>query len=133
MSTDNQIPPFGRDAMRFRIHRREFQDRVGMSFYYYAIVEGRPKLFIAKPVELEFSPLEEGQYFPPPTISFSGHGDHSLLQAMADELLDFGQHPKGVDEIRGELKAAKEHLADMQKLVKLGEEYIRYSMTHQKE
>jgi hypothetical protein len=88
----------------------------------YIYEQHEQKRSLAQPVELIFKDIKEADYSTDsikPTISIHQEFAFALFKALADEL-----HRNGVrtdqDELNeGELKALKNHLEDLRKLLKL--------------
>ena len=78
------------------------------------------KRYLAKPMELEFTAVEEGKSYEPSLriARFFGKSTN-FLQALSDALAQCGYEPKTIEENKGELKASKYHLEDLRKLLKL--------------
>jgi len=75
------------------------------------------KRLIAKPMQLEFDEIKNGEPREPSIkISRLFGRETNFLQALSDALAKAGYKPSSVEENIGELKATKIHLADMRKL-----------------
>jgi hypothetical protein len=70
--------------------------------------------FIAKPIELEFEPLERGLRIPP-TMAFEDRDGMAFLDALKIALMN--HHGIREGHVEGELKATKEHLKDLHDLL----------------
>ena len=101
--------------MKIFIRANEWPD----TYDIYIVEEGeRGQRYLAKPMNLEFVELKEGESQEPSIkISRVFGKETNFLQALSDALAVAGYEPKTVEENKGELKAIKIHLEDMRKLV----------------
>lgn len=101
-------------SIKVKIHRPF--DTLGLGITIYD--ERDRKIWVAKPVELVFEPLEVGQYCKP-TMHIDYYMEKEFLKAMAEELNEQGVKTDNDHKIIGTLEATKYHLEDMRMLMKL--------------
>lgn len=70
------------------------------------------KIFVAKPMQLNFEQVEKSSSKGNPTLEISGYYSQEFLEA-----LKLAVEGKTVILLEGELKATKYHLEDMRKLI----------------
>lgn len=76
---------------------------------------------LAKPVTLEFEPMDPHK-FHEPTMSMPMMVGQAFLKAIATEIVSKGLHPKEVD---AELRATKIHLEDLRRLYDTALEIVK--------
>jgi len=103
--------------MKIFIEANNWQD----SYNIYIVEEGHNgKRFLAKPMNLEFVEFNNTEPQEPSIkISRVFGRETNFLQALSDALGKAGFSPKTIEENIGELKAAKYHLEDLRKMLKL--------------
>lgn len=97
--------------LKFYFEQRVYADSVAV---YLIGEDAHGKRSIASPMALEFKPLSESE-ISQPTLEFTGYLSREFFPALVDGLARSGFTYESSD--KGELKATKAHLNDMQKLV----------------
>ena len=92
-------------------------DEMLMGTRLYIMQELGNRRYVAKPVDLEFIPLEVNMTLPEATMMFSSPHGTAFLQSMSDSLFELGFRPSGDKSLAvsasAELRATKIHLEDM--------------------
>ena len=101
-----------RNQNKFRVTLNHPHDRDSVSLKIY-MTEVGGRVLRAKPVQLVFEPVVEGEYAPP-TLDVP---DSGLFRALAEALHNYGIRCDPDAVLVGELAAKNEHLSDLRKLV----------------
>lgn len=101
--------------MKAKIVQDEFRFDTGVYIY----EERDGKVFVAKPVKLEFEELPPHSASNGPTITMSRPAMTAFLQALAGQMDDNGIKKPSEEKIMGLLEATRAHLGDMRTLLKL--------------
>jgi hypothetical protein len=101
--------------MKIRVGKSDFG--LTIDFLFYLETNGYPS-HVAKPVELEFVPMEEGK-ISQPTVSINSLEGQQLLKSLIEELENQGIRADKEAKNEGELIASKYHLEDLRKLLKI--------------
>jgi hypothetical protein len=99
--------------MRISIYSQPWNGATHISFSVFR--DG--KTFVAKPVQLEWTPIEPFQLDVPATLSLPMNVAQEFLTAMSTALDDRGIKPANDHHIAGQLEATKAHLEDMRGLL----------------
>lgn len=100
--------------MKIYITENQWQDVYDV---YIVEQDQRGKRFVAKPMKLEFTEINDlEQTEPSIKISRVFGRETNFLQAFSDALANCGYESKTVEENKGELKATKYHLEDLRKI-----------------
>ncbi|MBI1918521.1 MAG: hypothetical protein HYS12_27835 [Planctomycetes bacterium] len=91
--------------------------RGGISFYFFERRNG--KTFLAKPMEMVFKEVKEGEYSAGPTLRLDYLFGDAFLQAMAEALDDANVKTDSDAKIQGTLDATRYHLEDLRSLLNL--------------
>lgn len=75
--------------------------------------------YIAKPIRLEFEPIQPGQAIKESTLHLSGHEGEDFMRAMAECCHREKIQPPEPHRLEGEIEATKRHLEDLRMLLKL--------------
>jgi len=79
--------------------------------------DSKGRKFVAKPMNLEFEPMDSGKHHEPSlTISAPFNDATDFLKNLATALTKAGYQPEVEQELKGELKATKYHLEDLRQL-----------------
>jgi hypothetical protein len=95
---------------QFEIQMEELPTQFGLSIW--IILREGDRIYVAKPIALEFQEWSRGQRLDRPTLFIEDHYRMPFMEALkrAVEKVD-------IRAVEGELKATKYHLEDMRKLV----------------
>lgn len=104
--------------MKVYINHDEWQDATNI---WIVAEDHRGRRHVAKPMKLEFVEMGDEKILHEPSLKINRtfNEDTKFLQALSDALSKTGYKPKDVEENAGELKAAKYHLEDLRKLLKI--------------
>jgi len=86
-----------------------------LEFYFIKGEDG--KRFLAKPIELDYTPIKPGQMYPAPTLELPEFMAQEFLKELSNSLEKIGIQPEGVEKTKGILEATKYHLEDMRTLI----------------
>ena len=106
-----------RDSLEFHID----QQWDGTVRFYIVNRESHGGASLAKPVTLEFAPMDPSTYHEP-TMTMPMMVGQAFLKAVVTEVVNKGLHPKEVD---AELKATKIHLNDLRRLYDTALEIVK--------
>lgn len=101
------------DKMKVKIYSQPWDGSTHIAF----LVQRNGQWCMAKPVELQFEPLVEGEMSPPPSMSFHPEVAQEFLTAMAQALDDRGIKVDSQAKVEGKLEATQHHLEDMRGLL----------------
>ena len=97
--------------MKIYIYQHPCEAGISVTF----VTERGNRRFYAKPINLEFTEVEEGAAFEP-TLKIPGEECRSFLASMAEALREKGIKPEE-SKLEGKVEALQNHLKDMRRLV----------------
>lgn len=99
--------------LKFYFRQEAWADQISI---YLVGEDANGQRFLAEPMELKFTPINrDGSLSSKPTLEIGGFMSREFLPALANGLAESGYRADSTD--AGELKATKDHLADMKRLV----------------
>jgi len=101
----------------FDVQISQLSDSFGMGIWFYEKDEVSGTIRILRPIEFKWEEHKIGARLPSPTIDTDSHSVRPFLEKFIERLKEGGYGRDKVSVESGELKATKEHLKDMQKLV----------------
>jgi len=100
-----------------KVYFRKAWDFSGVEVVFVRYEEGYRKIYVAKPVKLEWVEHEEGGDIEAPTLKFDRYASEDFMKAMAEALDQQGIKTENDHKIKGLLEAKEAHLQDMRTLV----------------
>ena len=101
----------------FDVQISQLSDSFGMGIWFYEKDEVSGTIRILRPIEFKWEEHKSGTRLPAPTIDTDTHSVRPFLEKFIERLKEAGYGRDKVSVESGELKAMREHLADMKKLV----------------
>lgn len=103
------------EEFRVLIHRDPFSFTLGIAF----VRRSGLRRYVARPVELQFEEIQEGEAFGKPTLQLDWDIAELFLKAMAEALDEQGVKTDKDAKVAGTLEATRAHLSDLRQMLKL--------------